>query len=147
MPVLIVGAGPVGLRAAILLGRLGVQSFLLECHPSTTDRPKSRAVLTRTMQTLRPWDVELALRAQALPSGAFRFIWIESLLGVVRVEPPGRDVPVRTAPAISAWLRRKPSKGGAALVRPDGHVAWRALATMGTPLATLRFVLRRLVGR
>ena len=76
-PVLIVGAGPVGLSAAILLARLGVRSLLVERHPSTTDHPKSRAVLTRTMEVLRPWGVEEAFRAQALPSGSFRFIWIE----------------------------------------------------------------------
>jgi len=28
-------------------GRLGVRSLLVECHPSTTDHPKSRAVLTQ----------------------------------------------------------------------------------------------------
>lgn len=93
-PVLIVGGGPVGLSAAILLARLGVRSTLVERHPSTTNHPKARGFYTRTMEILRPWGVEAALRAEALPSGAFRFIWVDSLAGreIGRVEPPRRDV-------------------------------------------------------
>jgi putative polyketide hydroxylase len=53
------------------------------------------------MEVLRPWGVEPALRAQALPSGAFRFIWIESLAEreIGRVEPVGRDVPCPRSPS------------------------------------------------
>src|SRR5215468_889832 len=99
-PVLVVGAGPVGLSAAILLARHGVKALVVERHASTTNHPKSRAVLTRTMEILRPWGVEGDLRAQALPAGAFRFIWIESLAGreIGRVEPPNRDVPGPNSP-------------------------------------------------
>src|SRR5215470_18688058 len=117
IPVLVVGAGPVGLSAAILLARQGVKSLLVERHASTTNHPKSRAVLTRTMEVLRPWGVEDALRAQALPPGAFRFIWIDSLAGreIGRVEPRARDVPGPNSPnyicmvaqdAFEAELRR-----------------------------------------
>jgi putative polyketide hydroxylase len=117
-PVLVVGAGPVGLSAAILLARGGVKALVVERHAATTDHPKSRAVLTRTMEILRPWGVEGALRAQALPPGAFRFIWIESLAGreIGRVEPPNRDVPGANSPtyicmvaqdAFEAQLRRR----------------------------------------
>jgi 2-polyprenyl-6-methoxyphenol hydroxylase-like FAD-dependent oxidoreductase len=47
------------------------------------------------MEILRPWGIEASLREQALPSGAFRFIWVESLAGreIGRVEPPHRDIP------------------------------------------------------
>ena len=106
-----------GLSAAILLARQGVKSLLVERHASTTNHPKSRAVLTRTMEILRPWGVEDALRAQALPPGAFRFVWIESLAGreIGRVEPRARDVPGHNSPnyicmvaqdAFEAQLRR-----------------------------------------
>ena len=94
VPVLICGGGPVGLSAAILLARLGVRSVLVERHPSTTDHPKARGFFTRTMEILRPWGIEASLREHALPSGAFRFIWVESLTGreIGRVEPPQRDI-------------------------------------------------------
>ena len=89
-----------GLSAAILLARHGIKAFVVERYASTTNHPKSRAVLTRTMEILRPWGVEGALRAQALPPGSFRFIWIESLAGreIGRVEPPNRDVPGPNSP-------------------------------------------------
>ncbi len=92
VPVLICGGGPVGLSAAILLSRLSVRSVLVERHPSTTDHPKARGLLRRTMEILRPWGIEAALREQALPPGALRFIWVESLAGreIGRVEPPHR---------------------------------------------------------
>jgi putative polyketide hydroxylase len=117
IPVLIVGAGPVGLSAAIQLARLGIRSLLVERHPSTTDHPKARGFFTRTMEILRPWGVEQSLRAEALPSGAFRFIWVETLAGreIGRVEPPRRDVPGPHSPtyicmaaqdAFEAALRR-----------------------------------------
>src|SRR3974390_1631892 len=94
IPVLIVGAGPVGLSAAIQLARLGVRSVVVERHPSTTDHPKARGFLTRTMEILRPWGIEASVRAEALSSGAFRFIWVDTLAGreIGRVEPPRRDV-------------------------------------------------------
>jgi putative polyketide hydroxylase len=100
VPVLICGGGPVGLSAAILLARLGVRSVLVERHPSTTDHPKARGFFTRTMEILRPWGIEASLREQALPSGAFRFIWVESLAGreIGRVEPPHRDIPGSRSP-------------------------------------------------
>src|SRR5262245_12940348 len=109
-PVLVVGAGPVGLSAAILLARQGVKSLLVERHASTTNHPKSRAVLTRTMEILRPWGVEDALRAQALPPGAFRFVWIESLAGreIGRVEPRARDVPGPNSPNYICMVAQAP---------------------------------------
>jgi putative polyketide hydroxylase len=117
IPVLIVGAGPVGLSAAIQLARLGVRSLVVERHPSTTDHPRARGFLTRTMEILRPWGIEASVRAEALPSGAFRFIWVETLAGreIGRVEPPRRDVPGPNSPtyvcmaaqdAFEAVLRR-----------------------------------------
>jgi putative polyketide hydroxylase len=99
-PVLIVGAGPVGLSAAIQLARLGIRSLLVERHPSTTDHPKARGFFTRTMEILRPWGIEASLRGEALPPGSFRFIWVETLAGreIGRVEPPRRDVPSPHSP-------------------------------------------------
>lgn len=100
VPVLICGGGPVGLSAAILLARRGVRSVLVERHPSTTDHPKARGLLRRTMEILRPWGIEASLREQALPSGALRFIWVESLAGreIGRVEPPHPSIPGSRSP-------------------------------------------------
>ncbi len=53
--VLIVGAGPVGLGAALELARCGVRSVLIERHDATSFHPKTRNFNTRTMEIARGW--------------------------------------------------------------------------------------------
>ena len=107
VPVLIVGAGPAGLSAAILLARLGVGSLVVERHPSTTDHPKARGFSTRTMEILRPWNIDTRVRAKGLPSVARRFIWVESLAGreIGRVEPPLLDGPGALSPTFQCHAK------------------------------------------
>jgi putative polyketide hydroxylase len=65
VPVLIVGAGPAGLTTAIGLGRQGVGSLLVERHPGTSIFPKASGISTRTMEILRSWGLESAVRANS----------------------------------------------------------------------------------
>jgi putative polyketide hydroxylase len=101
VPVLIVGGGPVGLSASILLSRFGVRSILVERHPSTTDHPKARGVYRRTMELFRRWGVEDAIRKSQLPDSDIGFIWAESLAGeeLGRVPRPPRtlNTPAQTS--------------------------------------------------
>ena len=66
VPVLIVGGGPVGLTASILLSREGVRSLLVERHPGTAVHPKARAINARSMEMYRQCGVEAAIRAAGL---------------------------------------------------------------------------------
>ncbi|HTO10894.1 MAG TPA: FAD-dependent monooxygenase [Candidatus Binatia bacterium] len=80
--VLIVGGGPVGLTASILLSGFGVSSLLVERHPSTSIHPKARGINARTMEIFRQCGVEDAVRAAGLPPERARFIvWARSLAG------------------------------------------------------------------
>lgn len=54
-PVLIVGGGPVGLSASILLSRPGIRTLLVERHHGTAPQPRARRVNVRTMEIMRPW--------------------------------------------------------------------------------------------
>jgi putative polyketide hydroxylase len=82
VPVLIVGGGPVGLSASILLSRLGVASRLVERHASTALHPKARNINMRTMEIFRQCGVEDAVRAAGLALERTGFlIWAESLAG------------------------------------------------------------------
>ena len=56
VPVVIVGAGPAGLVAAITLARYGVGSLLVERHPAAP-LPRATVVSTRTMELLRSWGL------------------------------------------------------------------------------------------
>lgn|SRR5487761_10735 len=65
VPVLIVGGGPVGLSASLLLSRLGVGSLLVERHSGTAVHPKARGLNVRTLELFRVWGLEEAVRAAA----------------------------------------------------------------------------------
>ena len=79
-PVLIVGAGPVGLTAAIALSQHGVRSVLVERHPSTSIAPKARGINARTMEMYRQMGIEDDIRAAGMPAQYGKMIlWAESL--------------------------------------------------------------------
>jgi putative polyketide hydroxylase len=63
LPVLIVGAGPAGLMAAIALGRAGIDCVLVERRRELSSLPRATAISTRSMELLRSWGLEEAVRA------------------------------------------------------------------------------------
>ena len=81
-PVLIVGGGPVGLAASLLLSRLGIASLLVERHPGTAIHPKARGINARTMEIFHQQGVEDEVRAAGLPPNKVGFIvWTRTLAG------------------------------------------------------------------
>src|SRR5215813_1431280 len=95
IPVLIVGGGPVGLTASILLSRHGVRSLLAERHPGTAVHPKARAINARSMEMYRQCGVEAAIRKAGLgPEHTGLVVWTRSLAG----EEIERRVPWRAGP-------------------------------------------------
>ena len=95
VPVLIVGGGPVGLTASILLSHHGIASVLVERHPGTAVHPKARGINARTMEMYRQIGVEDAIRAAGLPPDRAQFIvWTRTLAG----EELERRVPGRSRP-------------------------------------------------
>lgn len=100
--VIIVGAGPVGLGAALELARFGVRSVLIEKHPATSWHPKTRNFNTRTMEIAKAWGpaVYKRLRSIDTPPGwksPIRFLSTATgkEFGVIEsqgFEGPGRDI-------------------------------------------------------
>ncbi|MGZ5914895.1 MAG: FAD-dependent monooxygenase [Hyphomicrobium sp.] len=82
VPVLIVGGGPVGLTASLLLSRLGIKSLLVERHPGTATHPKARGINARTMEIFHQQGIEDEVRAAGLPPNKVGFIvWTKTLAG------------------------------------------------------------------
>ncbi len=79
--VIILGGGPVGLSAAICLAQQGVESLVIEKHPTTTNHPKARGVNGRSMELFRSWGLEDQMKQYQMPREAYRFTWIEDLQG------------------------------------------------------------------
>src|SRR5262249_3434378 len=60
------GAGPVGLGAALELARFGVPSILVEKHDRTSWHPKTRNFNTRTMEIARGWGAAVYKRLRSI---------------------------------------------------------------------------------
>ncbi len=67
-PVIIVGAGPVGLSLALGLARHGVRALVLEREPAPTPFSRALGVLPRTLEIFREWG----LLEEFLAAGQFR---------------------------------------------------------------------------
>jgi 2-polyprenyl-6-methoxyphenol hydroxylase-like FAD-dependent oxidoreductase len=95
IPVLIVGGGPVGLTASILLSQHGIRSLLVERHPGTAILPKARGINARTMEMYRQLGLEPAIREAGLaPERTGLIVWTESLAGrEIERRLPGRMAP------------------------------------------------------
>ena len=94
VPVVIVGGGPVGLAASILLSQAGIRSMLVERHAGTAVYPKARAINGRTMEIYRQCGVEAAIRSAGLPlNHTGMIIWAKTLAG----EEIERRVPWRAS--------------------------------------------------
>lgn len=79
--VLIVGGGPTGLAASLLLSRLGVRSLLVERHPGTSVHPKARGLNVRTLELFRVWGLEPAVRAAGSElNRALDVVWAPTLI-------------------------------------------------------------------
>ncbi|MFJ1760838.1 FAD-dependent monooxygenase [Amycolatopsis sp. NPDC088138] len=63
VPVLVVGAGPVGVSTALFLGRHGVRSLLVEQRASTSTLPRAPGLQARTMELFRAAGVHNEIRA------------------------------------------------------------------------------------
>jgi 2,4-dichlorophenol 6-monooxygenase len=80
--VAIIGAGPVGLTAAILLRQRGIDVVVLERNEALRTLPQAHVINTRSMEILREMDVEQPVLAAAAPLALMRTItWCESLAG------------------------------------------------------------------
>ena len=98
-PVVIAGAGPAGLAAAISLARLGVETMLVERRAELSSLPRATVVSLRSMELIRSWGVEDAVRA-----GGVDVEWRGLAVG-----HPGRRRPrARCGPSASRRANRPP---------------------------------------
>ena len=82
VPILIAGAGPVGMTLALSLARLGVRSMLVERNPETTKYPKMDITNVRSMELFRRLGLAQSLRMVAVPEAhCFDVAWVTTMAG------------------------------------------------------------------
>jgi 2-polyprenyl-6-methoxyphenol hydroxylase-like FAD-dependent oxidoreductase len=82
IPVLIAGAGPVGLALAIELGRAGVECVVIEERDGQITIPKMATLTSRSMEFNRRWGIAEALRKIGWPATLSQdFVYCTSLVG------------------------------------------------------------------
>lgn len=80
--VLIVGAGPVGLSAALFLARLGVRVLVVERHSGISNHPRARGLNYRTMEIFRTIGLEDSIREAGAALADIKLsLLIETLAG------------------------------------------------------------------
>lgn len=92
-PVLIVGAGPIGLALAGDLGWRGVPCTLIEKTEGRVDHPKMDLIGVRTMEFCRRWGIADRVRDAPYPGDYPQdYVWLESFTGYEfgREKFPGR---------------------------------------------------------
>ncbi|MDJ0786481.1 MAG: FAD-dependent monooxygenase [Myxococcota bacterium] len=104
VPVCIIGCGPIGLTAALLLSRIGIRTLLLERRGALNTHPRSRFVDTNTMELLRELGVEKEVEATGLgPDWTEVDRWADSLTGEEYAcipSPTFHTVPRSTSPCL-----------------------------------------------
>lgn len=104
-PVLIVGGGPIGTFAALLLAKYGVRSIVFERRRNINPHPKSRSVSRRTMEVMRGIGISDAdFEAISLPpSWTHALVYTTTLTGteIGRVRCPDfESLPVVDSPCV-----------------------------------------------
>ena len=67
LPVLIAGAGPVGLTLSADLGRRGIACLVVEENPDVKQQPRAMGVAPVTMENFRRWGLDRRIHEVALP--------------------------------------------------------------------------------
>ncbi len=81
-PVVIVGAGPSGLTAALLLARQGIAVQVVERRQSTSIHPRARGLNVRTMEIYRGLGLEDAITQAGAALAASKYmLFVETLAG------------------------------------------------------------------
>jgi putative polyketide hydroxylase len=101
-PVVVVGAGPAGLSAAVVLARHGIEVVLVERRSDLSSLPRATAISTRSMELLRSWGLEDEVRA-----GGTEVEWLQWHCRTLALAGSGHGTPTGL-----------PSRDQAAMVSP-----------------------------
>jgi putative polyketide hydroxylase len=89
IPVMISGAGPVGLTFSIMMSRFGIETLLVEKRADISTLPRARGVMSRTVEIWSQFGLYDELHSVSLPEDwCHRFIYFDTLSGELIGEMP-----------------------------------------------------------
>jgi putative polyketide hydroxylase len=97
--VVIVGAGPAGLASALTLGSYGIETIVVERRPTPSPLPRANTLSTGTMELLRRWGLEAAVRERAMDV-EMKPLALPNLAAADRGEPVDAGFPTRGQAAL-----------------------------------------------
>ncbi len=133
IPVLVVGAGPVGVTASILLSRLGIANRVVDRRDGSHRAPQAHVVNPRSLEIFRAMGIDTqVLRAAATPRADGAYVsWVTTLagteLGRLPYERQGDDVRALTPePLINLSQHRlEPILVDTVRREPHAELFWR----------------------
>jgi 2-polyprenyl-6-methoxyphenol hydroxylase-like FAD-dependent oxidoreductase len=100
VPVLVVGAGPVGISTAVFLARHGIKPLLVEKRDGTSRLPRAPGLQARTMELFRAASLQPEIRALEMgdshpyfEGGILRVNTFSEIDNAVVLEAPSLDGP------------------------------------------------------
>jgi putative polyketide hydroxylase len=87
VPVLVVGGGPAGLAAAVELARYGITALLVERRLVLSSHPRATVLSLRSMELMRAWGLEAAVRARRVDPVDWRMLEAATLAGAAGGTP------------------------------------------------------------
>ncbi len=97
--VVVVGAGPGGLASALTLGSYGIETLVVERRPRPSIQPRANTLSTGTMELLRRWGLEPAVRERMIDV-VMQPLALPTLADVELGEPVEAGFPTRDQAAI-----------------------------------------------
>ena len=91
LPVIIIGAGSVGLSLAAELGWRGIECLIVEQNSGLNPHPRANAVANRTMEYYRRWGIDKKITTAGIPPDhPADYYWVSSLHGrqLHRIQKP-----------------------------------------------------------
>ncbi len=132
-PVLIVGAGPVGLALSIELGWRGIKNILIDQGDGSLEHPRTGLVAVRTMEMFRRWGFAESIRNCGFPDDyELSMVFCTSLNGYqldkefypsMKDTPTPPETPEKKQRCPQLWMQ--PMLTEKALSQPNSSVVFR----------------------
>jgi putative polyketide hydroxylase len=138
MPVLVVGAGPAGLAAAIELTRHDIPTLLVERRTVLSSHPRATTLSLRSMELVRAWGLEALVRERSADVD-WRMLECETLAGAAAGTPiavgyPSPDESRMVSPTAPACIAQDDLEP---LLLEHLRAAPHARVELGTELAAI----------